>query len=92
MYKRQDLWFVISFQMGVAGVAYATIISQFASAALVLLVLTKSTENYRLVWKDLSIDKGILKQILRIGLPSGLQQSLDVYKRQGLYRSMKEIF
>ena len=36
-----DLWFVISFQMGVAGVAYATIISQFASAALVLLVLTK---------------------------------------------------
>lgn len=74
-----DLWFVISFQMGVAGVAYATIISQFASAALVLLVLTKSTENYRLVWKDLSIDKGILKQILRIGLPSGLQQSLTAF-------------
>ena len=65
--------------MGVAGVAYATIISQFASAALVLLVLTKSTENYRLVWKDLSIDKGILKQILRIGLPSGLQQSLTAF-------------
>ena len=39
-----DLWFVISFHMGVAGVAWATIISQFASAALVLLVLTKSTE------------------------------------------------
>ena len=71
-----DLWFVISFQMGVAGVAYATIISQFASAALVLLVLTRSTENYRLVWKDLSIDKGILKQILRIGLPSGLQSTM----------------
>ena len=74
-----DLWFVISFHMGVAGVAWATIISQFASAALVLLVLTKSTENYRLVWKDLRIEKKILKQILMIGLPSGLQQSITAF-------------
>ena len=73
------LWFVISFHMGVAGVAWATIISQFASAALVLLVLTKSTENYRLVWKDLRIEKKILKQILMIGLPSGLQQSITAF-------------
>ena len=52
-----DLLFVIGFGMAIEGVAYATIISQFISAALVLIVLTKSTENYRLTWKDLRIDK-----------------------------------
>lgn len=43
--------------MAIEGVAYATIISQFISAILVLIVLTRSTENYRLTWKDLRIDK-----------------------------------
>lgn len=66
-----DLLFVVGFGMAIEGVAYATIISQFISAALVLVVLSRSTENYRLTWRDLRIDKGIFKQILRIGLPTG---------------------
>ena len=65
--------------MAIEGVAYATIISQFISAALVLVVLSRSTENYRLTWRDLRIDKGIFKQILRIGLPTGFQQSLTSF-------------
>ena len=52
-----DLLFVVGFGMAIEGVAYATIISQFVSAILVLIVLTRSTENYRLTWKDLRIDK-----------------------------------
>lgn len=48
-----DLLFVVGFGMAIEGVAYATIISQFVSAILVLIVLTRSTENYRLTWKDL---------------------------------------
>ena len=52
-----DLLFVVGFGMAIEGVAYATIISQFISAVLVLIVLTKSAENYRLTWKDLRIDK-----------------------------------
>ena len=52
-----DLLFVVGFGMAIEGVAYATIISQFISAILVLIVLTRSTENYRLTWKDLRIDK-----------------------------------
>ena len=52
-----DLVFVIVFHMGVSGVAYATIISQWISAILVLSILTKETNAYKLVWKDLRIDK-----------------------------------
>ena len=46
---------------------------------LVLVVLSRSTENYRLTWRDLRIDKGIFKQILMIGLPTGFQQSLTSF-------------
>ena len=74
-----DLVFVIVFHLGIAGVAYATIISQFLAAALVLAVLTMDDGGYRLVWKDLSVDKNTLKQILSIGLPAGLQQSLTSF-------------
>lgn len=49
-----DLVFVIVFHMGVSGVAYATIISQWISAILVLSILTKETNAYKLVWKDRS--------------------------------------
>jgi len=74
-----DLVFVILFKLGIAGVAYATILSQFISAVLVLTVLTLDAGNYHLVWKDLKVDKKTLKQILVIGLPAGLQQSLTSF-------------
>ena len=65
--------------MAIEGVAYATIISQFVSAILVLIVLTRSTENYCLTWKDLRINKKIFRQILMVGLPTGFQQSLTSF-------------
>lgn len=74
-----DLLFVLAFHLGIAGVAYATILSQFISAILVLLLLTKSHENYRFVWRDLAINARMLKQILVIGLPAGLQQSITAF-------------
>lgn len=74
-----DLAFVIIFHMGVAGVAYATIIAQFLSAILILAVLTKTKENYGFVWKDICIDKSMFKQILLIGFPTGLQQSITSF-------------
>lgn len=74
-----DLVLVIVFQMGIAGVAYATIISQFLSAVLVLTILTLDSGNYHLIWKDLRVDGKTLKQILIIGLPAGLQQSLTSF-------------
>lgn len=74
-----DLVFVIVFDLGIAGVAYATILSQFISAGLILMILTRSTENYRFVWKDLSLDRDLTGQICSVGLPVGLQQAVTSF-------------
>ncbi|MBO6089025.1 MAG: MATE family efflux transporter [Lachnospiraceae bacterium] len=71
-----NLLFVIVFDMNVAGVAIATVISQTISALLVILclILEKSTIHFDV--KHLYIDKNILVKILRIGLPAGFQGTL----------------
>ena len=68
-----DLVFVIVFRAGIAGAAIATILSQFLSAILVLMLLCGTDDIYKLTWKDLRIDKDILKRIISIGLPAGFQ-------------------
>ena len=74
-----DLLFVIKFQMGVAGVAYATILSQFLSSVLVFVVLFKSPEVYHLSLGELRIDPYMLKKIVFIGLPAGIQMALTSF-------------
>ena len=71
-----DILFVTVFRMGVAGVAYATIISQILSAILVIIVLMRSQEDYRLIPRELRINGPILSRILRIGLPAAIQTSV----------------
>ena len=68
-----DLFFVIGLHAGIAGVAYATVISQFISAVLTLILLTRTREIYRLVWKDLHIHGATLKRIFSVALPAGIQ-------------------
>jgi len=67
-----NLVFVIVFHMSVAGVAIATIISQYMSAIWVLLILFDSKGEYRLSVKELILHKTELWTILRVGLPCGL--------------------
>ncbi len=75
-----DLLFVIGFGMKVEGVAYATILSQGVSAALILLVLARSNEDcVRLRWQELRVDRRILRQIIRIGVPSALQMAITSF-------------
>ncbi len=74
-----DLLFVLAFHAGIAGVAYATIISQFISAGLILVLLTRTRDIYRLVWKDLRCDISIVKQIVTIGLPAGIQSVVTAF-------------
>lgn len=74
-----DLWFVLGFHMGIAGVAYATILAQFISAGLTLVLLTRTRDIYRLTWHDLRIDGGILKQIFAVGLPAGVQSVITAF-------------
>lgn len=68
-----NLVFVILFHMSVAGVALATIISQAISAVLVTGLLLREEGPLKLEWKHLRLHPAALSQILRIGIPSGLQ-------------------
>lgn len=68
-----NLIFVIYFEMGVAGTAVATAISQFLSAGLILYCLAKSDASYRFQIKDLCIDARKLKEMAGIGIPAGMQ-------------------
>lgn len=74
-----DLVFVLVIPMGIAGVAYATIISQFISAGLTLILLSRSKDIYKLTWHDLAIDGGILKHIFSVGLPAGIQSVITAF-------------
>lgn len=71
-----DLLFVAVFHMGVAGAALATILSQFLSAVLVLGALMRTKDMYRMEWKKLRIDGIMLKRIIRIGLPAGMESAM----------------
>ena len=68
-----DLLFVIVFQMSVAGVALATVISQALAAILVLLTLTKEMDATRLDFHKLAIHKEMALDIIKIGVPAGVQ-------------------
>lgn len=68
-----NLILVIVFDMGVAGVAIATVVSQCLAAVLVLLCLVKSDAPYRVELKKLHIYKSKLLEMIRIGLPAGMQ-------------------
>lgn len=68
-----DLIFVANFHLGVLGAALATLISQIISGLLVLNALMKTTDIYRLTLKKIGFHFSILKNIIQIGLPAGLQ-------------------
>ena len=68
-----DLLLVIVFHMGVAGVAYATLISQAVSAILVTWKLMRSTGILTLRLREIRLYKNVLKYQLAIGLPTGFQ-------------------
>ena len=74
-----DLLFVIVFHMGVDGAAWATILSQFASCALVLVFLTRDRSDYGIRWRSLRLVPDILREIFTIGLPSGIQQAVTSF-------------
>ncbi len=71
-----NLFFVVVCRLDVAGVALATIISQYLSAFLVLRLLTKFDDCCKLDIKHLYVRKDKLLKIIRIGLPAGLQGCL----------------
>lgn len=74
-----DLYFVIGLDMGVAGVAWATIIAQFVSAAVVLIALMRTKSCVRFHFKKLAIHMDVLGRILRVGLPAAIQMAVTSF-------------
>jgi putative MATE family efflux protein len=74
-----DLLFVLVFHWGIAGVAYATIIAQFISAGATLGVLLRTRDVYRFSFGDLCLDRNLLSQIFRVGLPTAVQSIITSF-------------
>ena len=71
-----DIVFITVFHMGVGSAALATAISQFISAGLCMIQLMRTKAEYRLVWRKVRFHVEMLGQIIKIGLPSGIQNSI----------------
>ena len=67
---------VIVFHMGVVGVGIATLTANYISMIMVLYALSKTDGVYKLYIKELKIYKEELKEIIRIGVPAGIQSSV----------------
>lgn len=74
-----DLLFVLKFGMGVEGVALATIFAQLVSAALVAVVLLRSSSCVKVHLRKLAIHLDVLKKIFRVGIPAALQMAVTAF-------------
>lgn len=90
-----DIWFVAGLQLGVVGVALATVIAQAISAVFCLLKLLKMREVFDLNRKVMHPHKEYIARIMKLGLPSGVTQaifSLAMVVVQSLTNSFGEMF
>lgn len=90
-----DILFVTQFDMGVAGVAYATIIAQAISSILCLVRLANMKDLFNLTIKDLKTKKVYVSKVVKLGLPSGLTQAImssAMIIVQSLTNSFGELF
>lgn len=71
-----DILFVKILQMGVAGVAIATALSQVFSALMVVTALMKTEDSYKLYLREIRLSPVFLHNIIRIGLPAGIQSTM----------------
>ena len=71
-----DILMIGVFKMGVAGAAWATVLSQLISLLLVMISLKRRTDCCKLVFKHIRFEPRMLKRTLFIGFPSGLQSIL----------------
>lgn len=74
-----DILFVAVFNMGAFGAGLATIISQFISAILALIVLMKTDADYKVNLSKIRWDKDMISEIWRIGFPGGIQMAITSF-------------
>lgn len=71
-----DWVFVVVFHMGVEGVALATDIGQFVSFIYIIRFMRKSDDLYHLDLKEIRLDKAMVKKIIMMGIPTGIQNTV----------------
>ena len=71
-----DLLFVVAFGWAVAGVAVATIIAQFFSWIFGVFYINRKYPELHIDFRKMTFDKDLFKEILRLGIPAGIQQAL----------------
>ena len=81
-----DLLLIRYFSMGIAGAAWATVISQGLAFFLAVFYLNKNHKIVQLRLKELIFDRKIFRQSIRIGLPTGLQQTFVSLGMLALFR------
>ena len=74
-----DLFFGLYCDMGVRGVALATVLSQGVSAVLVILALLRTDSCIRLDWRALAVHWDILKKIIQVGIPAAIQMAITAF-------------
>ena len=74
-----DLLLVITFGMGVRGIAFATVISQYISAILIMIFLSKGSGKIKFVPSKIKIERQKLIKLLSVGLPAGLQNAIFAF-------------
>ena len=89
-----DIWFVAGFQMGVAGVALATVLAQGISAVMCFWKLLRMRDVFDFTLDSLRLRRDSALRIVRIGVPSGITQaimSVSMLVVQSLTNSMGEV-
>ena len=80
-----DFLFVLGFKWGVAGVAWATVISQAVALAFAIIYLNRTHEIFRVTWRKPEYDRAIMNKSLRIGFPVGFQQAFVALSMLAMY-------
>ena len=86
-----NLIFVLVFGMSVDGVALATVISNVMSSVLLILCLSRSDDDCRFEWKKLGMDRRSLRDIIRVGLPAGIQSALFSFSNMMIQSSVLRV-
>jgi len=86
-----NLFFVLVLDMSVEGVAIATMISQIISSIALCIRLSKDDTACKFSFKKMCIDIGLMKQILHIGIPAGIQGSLFAISNMLIQSSILQV-
>ncbi len=80
-----DFLFVVGFNWGIEGAAYATIVAQGGAFITAIIYLNRTHEIINLSWRKMVFDRALFKANIRIGIPIGLQQSFVAMSMMVMY-------